>query len=475
MLLSSKFFVLIGLASCCSSCPGSDEQKRYTCAHALCLEKPTWSETGNRICSINYDSLQSAQYYCHMYKCDKIIQYEFNGSDKFEILKESCTENFCTDSLGKFQQIEPNHEPSAEVKYLCPNSPCVTQTYQPNGNQYCITNFFQLQLAKIECRAHDCDYIIRYTHNNQYMYEILKAVYDSDENVEGCGAATTKDDIEFLSAKNFENVVNFQSEVEIRGHSSHPFKQYTTHYINENITEITVEAHNDFEQNTFFLLPEYQLRAAVIGNHTCIFSDIHAYDFDQLPQKQSQLNFADGLATPENIIEIHVQSSYKPSDIKIDFLPRRVVERCENKKMLEVEYIRLGDATDNETFNIAYEPLELPIGEKNRLTRSSPKKCPLDHCGPKSLIPELRMMAKCSTRDCPKNGKLPSCMYLVGAIQGAYQQYLHLTDNSMSCMPCCYEQAIHQKMPVCKKLMYEADVCEWYWKNGRCPDFVPGW
>ena len=59
-----------------------------------------------------------------------------------------------------------------------------------------------------------------------------------------------------------------------------------TYYSTENITEITVQAHNDYEQNTFFLLPEYQLRATVIGNHTCIFSDIRAYDFDEIPQSK---------------------------------------------------------------------------------------------------------------------------------------------------------------------------------------------
>ena len=30
------------------------------------------------------------------------------------------------------------------------------------------------------------------------MYEILKTIDNSDESVEACGAATTKDDIEFL-------------------------------------------------------------------------------------------------------------------------------------------------------------------------------------------------------------------------------------------------------------------------------------
>lgn len=88
---------------------------------------------------------------------------------------------------------------------------------------------------------------------------------------------------------NVENII--RSEIEISGHSSRPFKQITSHYINENITEITVEAHNNYERNTFFLIPEQQLRVAVIGNHTCIFSDIFAYDFDEVPTSKYNETF----------------------------------------------------------------------------------------------------------------------------------------------------------------------------------------
>ena len=87
-----------------------------------------------------------------------------------------------------------------------------------------------------------------------------------------------------------ENVLakNDQAVLEIHDHSVNPFKQYTKFYPDENITEITVEAHNDYEQNTFFLLPEYQLRVAVLGDHTCKFSDIFAYDFQNI--RQSKFN-----------------------------------------------------------------------------------------------------------------------------------------------------------------------------------------
>ena len=114
MIINSKFFIIIGLASCCSKCPASDlpcegkeryELKlvsvfqgqnintimfwksiqnilRYTCARGLCLDDVSDQPNGNQICSINYGSLESAQNYCYLYKCDKIIQYDFNGSGK---------------------------------------------------------------------------------------------------------------------------------------------------------------------------------------------------------------------------------------------------------------------------------------------------------------------------------------------------------------------------------------------------------
>ena len=85
-----------------------------------------------------------------------------------------------------------------------------------------------------------------------------------------------------------ELVKNAQAVLEIHDHSVSPFKQYTKFYEEENITEITVQAHNDYEQNTFFLLHDSQLRVAVLGDHTCKFSDIFAYDFDNI--RQSKLN-----------------------------------------------------------------------------------------------------------------------------------------------------------------------------------------
>ena len=79
---------------------------------------------------------------------------------------------------------------------------------------------------------------------------------------------------------------NQEGEFVIQDHSAFPFKQYTRLFQKENLTEITVEAHNDFQQNTFYILPDFQLRVAVVGNHTCKFSDMHAYDFKDFPHSK---------------------------------------------------------------------------------------------------------------------------------------------------------------------------------------------
>ena len=57
------------------------------------------------------------------------------------------------------------------------------------------------------------------------------------------------------------------------------FKQRETHFLNENITQIVVEAHKEFSENTFFHIHNLGLRVAVVSNQTCILSDIDAYDF----------------------------------------------------------------------------------------------------------------------------------------------------------------------------------------------------
>ena len=48
----------------------------------MCLEDSSSQLNGNKICSTNYDSLQDAESDCFKYKCDVIIEYEFDDSGK---------------------------------------------------------------------------------------------------------------------------------------------------------------------------------------------------------------------------------------------------------------------------------------------------------------------------------------------------------------------------------------------------------
>ena len=68
------------------------------------------------------------------------------------------------------------------------------------------------------------------------------------------------------------------TEIMIEDHGL-PFKQIETFFENENITQILVEAHKEYEENVFFLLHNLGLRVAVVNNQTCILSDIDAYKF----------------------------------------------------------------------------------------------------------------------------------------------------------------------------------------------------
>jgi len=474
MILSFKFFILFGLAFCCSnnanSVPPPLQDEGFTCAYAFCIEQTTIQPNGNKMCSQNYASLQDAQYYCHRYQCDAIIQYDFNGSDKFEIVKKSCSGNHCRDSLESFKVIEPDYIPSKDPKYSCVDSTCITQSLQPNGNQFCTINYANLDMAQSLCKYHNCDTIIRYFHNDNYMYELLRKIDENDAYADVCGQFATKNDIEFISSINDDWNKIIESELEIRDHSNSPFKQYTTYYPDENITEITVEEHNDYERNTFFLLPSYQLRVAVIGNHSCIFSDIHAYDLNPEFEKKKQSSLTSGIADRNNVITIQIQSSFKPSDIKINFLPNRVIEKCENKDLLELEYLRFLDDSTSETITITDAPLELPVKQHNRNARST-KTCPLSNCAG-SVPPEYLMAAQCSgERQCPSGGKLPTCWYAMGTTQHNMQQYYHFTNSQMSCVPCCNVGSRNSKMPVCSQVSSLGALCDWYFTKGRCPDF----
>ena len=87
--------------------------------------------------------------------------------DRFEILKKSCTSNYCKDNLDGFKILEPEYTPPTEPKYTCVDSVCIDQSLQPNGNQYCTINYEDFELAQSLCKFNNCDTMIRYMHNNK--------------------------------------------------------------------------------------------------------------------------------------------------------------------------------------------------------------------------------------------------------------------------------------------------------------------
>ena len=97
----------------------------------------------------------------------KLSIYLKHFSEKFEVLRKSCSDNFCRDGLEDFTVLKPSLDPLSEPKYACLDSPCINQAFQPNGNQYCLTNYFDFDVALGYCQIYDCDSIIRYLHNGQ--------------------------------------------------------------------------------------------------------------------------------------------------------------------------------------------------------------------------------------------------------------------------------------------------------------------
>ena len=150
---------------------------------------------------------------------------------KYEILKETSSDKYCIDSLKGFKVVEPEFEPPSEPTYTCIDSPCITTTNQPNGNQYCIINYGDFSLAQGACAFYGCDTIIRYSHNQQcktyiktfnkytfidvitlnhsVVYELLKKVNIYEDDVGECGNSVTKTDIEYLRYRQIQKLKSF--------------------------------------------------------------------------------------------------------------------------------------------------------------------------------------------------------------------------------------------------------------------------
>ena len=77
-----------------------------------------------------------------------------------------------------------------------------------------------------------------------------------------------------------------ETSLDIRDHGDIPFKQTQIFYPEENITEINVAAHKEFENNSFFMVPNIGLRISIVGNHTCILADIDAFKIDDIEESK---------------------------------------------------------------------------------------------------------------------------------------------------------------------------------------------
>ena len=132
----------------------------------------------------------------------------------------------------------------------------------------------------------------------------------------------------------------------------------------------------------------------------------------------------------------------------MNFLPSRVTRKCENLEILELEYIRMVDASTSDTTMTSDKPNELPI-EFSSQARVSQKSCKRDYCdGPSNIPADYHMAAQCTgSLGCPNHRNLPSCWYMMGTTSVSYQYYYHYVNTEMSCLPCCQFTSNEAKMP----------------------------
>ena len=79
--------------------------------------------------------------------------------------------------------------------------------------------------------------------------------------------------------------------------------------------------------------------------------DERFYQYNVFSEKNGP-NLTGGIANQDNVITVQIKTSYKQSDIRIDFLPKRVVDRCKDKDLLELEYLQFVEESTTGRFNI---------------------------------------------------------------------------------------------------------------------------
>ena len=106
------------------------------------------------------------------------------------------------------------------------------------------------------------------------------------------------------------------------------------------LLEITLVFSQTFMPMT--LIQFQKVRSVVLLFNKYFYQSIYFSNLNII-SGNSQPNLTSGQVNRDNVITIQVQSSYRESDIKIDSLPRLLIDHCDNKNILELEYLRLVD------------------------------------------------------------------------------------------------------------------------------------
>jgi len=289
------------------------------------------------------------------------------------------------------------------------------------------------------------------------------------------GPPNNQDDIrQQVSGTRQRRSVQIETVLNIHDHGDHSFQQKQIFYPAENITEIIVDAHKEFEKNTFFLLPKIGLKISIIGNHTCILADIDAYKIDDIDEDLIYIN-SENDAHRNNTIEFEWSSGYKDSDFNLHHLPSRVQQRCMNLNILELQYLFRGTKQGGSTIDA--KAMILPAMKHSRRVRNiniHRVPCPSSHCS------QGLMQAQCSpNQDCGSGRMLPSCWFGMGTTSYStifgdrrlITNYYHHTNIDVACLPCCALSSNHSKMPTCSAILSVGQLCQWFFEKGRCPDF----
>jgi len=358
-------------------------------------------------------------------------------------------------------------------------------TYQPEGNILCTVTYNDRTAALKDCLATDCSHLLEYEFKGSTHYELLTKSDLLEQNCPNSSPRLSEADIKPRAAyrtvrrekRSIDDPVKISTTYDIVGHSEIPFQQRKNFYPELNYTDIIVEAHNEYGENRFLIDHQSDLRVGVI-NDFCIISPETANDWRNYETKHEH-----NPAMP-NTVSVSLKTSYKDSEHSLEMFPDVIQQACENKKLLDLEYIV---QTDNETFELPVNGLvEYPEMSKRIrravTTRDGKKICPFRYCE-ESSSGECRqndykepnsdnyawkwhpstpaITTVCNTQqgygaECERHGetrRLPNCWYEQGVVrgQGAWGEmtmksnipvFVHLSSSDMFCMPCCSKNRI---------------------------------